>query len=150
MIQRIQTLFLLLAALVLGLQFVFPYASAPAGAVADARSTFADGVFNVNDRINLLVNAAVVLGLALAAVFMFKNRPVQSLITSIAIFGGAILAMSLAVQSYLLIREAGPAMTQIHYQAGIASPAIGVLLLWIANRYIRRDEALVRSSDRLR
>jgi hypothetical protein len=33
----------------------------------------------------------------------------------------------------------------IHYQPGIALPALSVLLLWIANRFIRKDEELVKS-----
>ncbi|MBL7827439.1 MAG: DUF4293 domain-containing protein [Saprospiraceae bacterium] len=150
MIQRIQTVFLLLAVATLGLQFLFPYASAPSTAVTDEAGTFSDGVFNLHDRLNFLVNTIAALILALAAVFLFKNRPLQSKITSIGIFVATILAISLAVQSYMLIQDAGPAMTNIHYQPGIAMPALSVLLLWIANRFIRKDEALVRSSDRLR
>lgn len=150
MIQRIQSIYLLLAAVALGLQFVLPYASAPADAVAGASTTFADGVFNLNDRMWLLINSVLAAGLALAAVFFYKNRPTQSFVTSIGVFSATILSIYLAVQCYMLIGEAGQGVSSIHYQAGVGMPALSVLLMWLANRAIRKDEALVRSSDRLR
>lgn len=36
------------------------------------------------------------------------------------------------------------------YGWGLALPLIGVLFIFLANRAIRKDEALVRSADRLR
>lgn len=150
MIQRIQTIYLLLATVMLGLQFVIPYASAPSDAVAGASATFADGIFNLNDRTGLLVNSIIAGALALIAVFLFKNRPAQSRITSLGIFAATILSVYLTVQCYSVIAEAGQAAGNIHYQAGVGMPAFSVLLMWLANRAIRKDEALVRSSDRLR
>lgn len=150
MVQRIQSIYLILAAAALGLQFVFPYAAAPADSALDASATFADGVFNLSDRLGLLISSSVALGLAIAAFFLFKNRPVQSRITSIGMFAATIVAVMLAAQFFFLINEMGPSMANVKYQAGVGMPAISVLLLWLANRAIRKDEALVRSSDRLR
>ena len=146
MIQRIQTVLLLLAAVLLGLQFIFPYAEAASG----LSGSFGDGVFSVNDRAGLQINTGLAFALAVIAVFLYKNRPAQSRITTLAIFASTILAVSVATQCFILIREAGSEVTNIHYQPGIALPALSVLLLWIANRFIRKDEELVRSSDRLR
>ena len=149
MIQRIQSIYLFLAASVLGSQFVLPYASATADPVA-ASAAFSDGVFNLNDSLVMLVSSAVALGLTIAAFLLFKNRPVQSRITSLGIFASTILAVTLAVQFFTLIKEVGATETNVHYQAGVVMPALSVLLLWLANRAIRKDEALVRSADRLR
>lgn len=146
MIQRIQTVLLFLAAVLLGLQFVFPYAEAASG----ISGSLADGLFSVNDRAGLQINTGLALALAVIAIFLYKNRPAQSRITTLAIFAGTILAVSVATQCFILIREAGSDVVNIHYRPGIALPAISVLLLWIANRFIRKDEELVRSSDRLR
>ncbi len=149
MIQRIQSIYLFLAAAALGLQFVLPYAAAPAETVG-ASATFADGVFNLGDRLGLLIGTSVAMALAIAAFFLFKNRPVQSRITSIGMFAATFVAVMLAVQFFFLTEEIGSSMTNVRYQAGVGMPAISVLLLWLANRAIRKDEALVRSSDRLR
>ena len=65
-------------------------------------------------------------------------------------FAATILAVTLATQFYFLMNEADPSISNIHYQAGVGMPALSVFLLWLANRAIRKDEALVRSSDRLR
>lgn len=150
MIQRIQTLYLLLAAAALGLQFVLPYAVAPAGSVTDAAATFSDGVFDLNDRLGLLINTVVAAALALVALFLYKNRLAQSRMTSFGLFASAILAVTLAAQFFFLGNEAGSSIGNIRYQAGVGLPAAAALLLWLANRGIRRDEALVRSADRLR
>jgi heme/copper-type cytochrome/quinol oxidase subunit 4 len=149
MIQRIQSIYLILAATALGLQFVFPYAAAPAEA-SGAFAAFADGVFNLGDRPGLLVSTGFAMTLAIAAFFLFKNRPVQSRITSIGMFAATIVAVMLAVQFFFMMDEMGPSMSNVRYQAGVGMPAVSVLLLWLANRAIRKDEALVRSSDRLR
>jgi hypothetical protein len=146
MIQRIQTVLLFLAAILLGLQFIFPYASAAQG----LSGSLDDGVFGVNDRMGLQINTGLALALAIIAIFLYKNRPAQSRITTLAIFAGTVLAVSVAAQCFILIREAGSEVVNIHYQPGIALPALSVLLLWIANRFIRKDEELVKSSDRLR
>ena len=150
MVQRIQSIYLFLAATALGLQFVFPYAAAPAETVVDASATFADRVFNLSDRLGLLISSSLAIVLAVAAFMLFKNRPVQSRITSLGMFAATIVAVMLAAQFFFLMNETGPAMANVHYQAGVGMPAISVLLLWLANRAIRKDEALVRSSDRLR
>lgn len=150
MIQRIQTVYLLLAAAALGLQFALPYAAAPAGSVSDAAATFADGVFNLNDRRGLLINTIIAAVLTVAAVFLFKNRLAQSRVTSFGLFAAAILAVMLAAQFFFLANEAGRPLENMRYQAGVGLPAASALLLWLANRAIRRDEALVRSADRLR
>lgn len=150
MIQRIQTIYLLLAALALGLQFVLPYAAAPAAAVPDAAATFADGLFNLYDRMGLLVNTVIAAVLGLVAVFLYKNRLAQSRLTSFGMFAATILAVMLAAQFFFLANETGDAMKTVSYQAGVGMPAVAVVLLWLANRAIRRDEALVRSADRLR
>ncbi len=150
MIQRIQSIYLFLAAAALGGQFLLPYASAPAGTVTDAAATFADGIFNLNDRLGMLINTGVAVVLAIIALFLFKNRAVQSRLTSLGMFASTILAVSLAMQFYFMINETGASMSNVQYQAGVGMPAISVLLLWLANRAIRKDEALVRSADRLR
>jgi hypothetical protein len=146
MIQRIQTVLLFLAAVALGLQFALPYAQSASG----LSGSFSDGVFSVNDRIGLQINTGLAFTLALIAIFLYRNRQAQSRITTLAIFAGAVLAVSVATQCFIIIQEAGSEVVNIHYQPGIALPAFSVLLMWIANRFIRKDEELVRSSDRLR
>ncbi|MEZ4927399.1 MAG: DUF4293 domain-containing protein [Saprospiraceae bacterium] len=148
MIQRIQSIYLILAVAALGLQFVFPFASSPES--MSTATAMADGVFNLNDSMILLISTGVALALAVFAVFLFKNRPVQSRITSLGMFASTILAVALAVQYILLLQQMGPSSTSMHLQAGIGMPALSVFMLWLANRAIRKDEALVRSSDRLR
>jgi hypothetical protein len=150
MLQRIQTIYLLVAAAALGLQFLLPYATVPAGTLYDASAAFADGVFDLRDRLEMLIISGIALFLVVSAIFSFKNRPFQSRLTSFGMFAAAILAVSLTMQCYSLVQEMGASMPNIHYQAGVAMPALSAFMLWLANRAIRKDEALVRSSDRLR
>ena len=74
MIQRIQTIFLLLASgASLGL-FGLPFAS---GSDTAQNELLADGAFALNDHIGLMAAFAVAGALTLAAIFLFKNRGLQ-------------------------------------------------------------------------
>jgi hypothetical protein len=150
MLQRIQTIYLLVAAAALGVQFLLPYATVPTGILPGVSPTFADGVFNLSDRLEMLIISGIAFSLVLFAIFSFKNRPFQSRLTSFGMFAAALLAVSLTMQFYSLVQELGASMSIIQYKAGVFMPALSAFMLWLANRAIRKDEALVRSSDRLR
>lgn len=142
MIQRIQSIFLLLSA---GASFgtlVLPFANAP---TALASPIFADRVYNVQDHIVLLVLFAVAGALAVASIFLYKNRATQMRLAIIALLVN-LAGLTFAV-IYLLQQVD---FASIAYSIGIFLPLLAVVFLWLAQRNIRKDEKLVRSIDRLR
>ncbi len=148
MIQRIQTLFLLLAAGSMGALAAVPFFSVPKDAGYAEVSVLGDQIFNIQDHTGLLVLFLAAGGLALISIFLFKNRKLQSRISMVAlllIFGG--LGFATGILQKAGVFEIG----QLDMQAGIALPLVGIILLILANVYIRKDDALVESSySRLR
>ena len=142
MIQRIQSIFLLLAA---GASFgalATPFANAK-GAVQNA--IFADQVYNVQDNPALLIVFALAGVLAVASIFLFKNRATQSRIAIVALvanLGGLAFAVIFLLQQV--------SFASVALSVGIFLPLVAGLFIWLAQRNIRKDEKLVRSMDRLR
>ena len=146
MIQRIQTLFLLLAAAAGFSLLAMPFASS-AQEIA-ASSLFSDQTFNVNDSIAILVLFALAGALSLASIFLYKNRPIQLKLTRIAIF---VNLVGIVVSTVLFIQDkANQGNEEIQYGFGVGMPLLFVLFGALAIKAISKDEKLVRSMDRLR
>lgn len=146
MIQRIQSLFLLLAGgLTFGLLGV-PFAGTPEA--VSASPLFADSSYTITDSPILL--AFYLLGgvLALVSIFLYQRRTVQirmSIFSFIAILLGVVLTVLQFVQDPVMEQAVQP-----DDRIGIFFPVVSLIALLVAQRFIRKDESLVRSMDRLR
>ncbi len=179
MIQRIQTLWLALAAVCMALCFVFPVAgytfdlatgqrvSAELNLVAkdnpDTLQQMAAGepVVEYSQRLAgmstwpLITLALCVLLLSVLCIFLFKNRTLQARITGLAFLvnvGYAFAVFFWAVDKYrdLLMAGLGGVEPTLGWLAGAFLPLASLVLLFLAQRAIRSDEAKVRAADRLR
>ncbi|ASW75116.1 hypothetical protein IQ37_00635 [Chryseobacterium piperi] len=129
MLQRIQTIWIFLAVLAAVFLFI-------TGEDVD-----------VFGNIPVLDSACIVLVLVgLLSVFSFKNRKRQILLNTISIIINALL---IGVLAYWLLNLSGGIQFP---EKGIEPlfPLIAIICLFIANTYIRKDERLVKSVDRLR
>ncbi len=129
MLQRIQTIWIFLA--VLAAVFLF----------VTAQDVIISDQFPV---INIACVALVLIGLL--SVFSYKNRKRQILLNTISIIINALL---IGVLAYWLLNLSGG----IQFPEKGIEPVfslIAVICLCIANVYIKRDERLVKSVDRLR
>ncbi|MDN5626690.1 protein of unknown function [Epilithonimonas bovis DSM 19482] len=129
MLQRIQTVWIFLA--VLGAVFL--------------NITAQD--FDILGRY-LTINASTVILIlfGVLSIFNFKNRKRQILLNTISIIINALL---IGLLVYWLLNLSGG----IHFpEKGIEPvfPLLSVICLLLANVYIRKDERLVKSVDRLR
>ena len=146
MIQRIQTLFLLLAG---GLSFALlgvPFAGTPETVAASA--LFSDGSYSVLDSPALLIFYLLGGALALGSIFLYKRRSLQirlGIFAFIAILIGMVLTVILYMQDPIMEAAATP-----NDGLGIYLPFVALVALLLAQRYIRKDENLVQSMDRLR
>ena len=155
MIQRIQSLYLLFVVV-----FVAALYSIPSG-------IFDDGAFNISHLVmkgivkqtsegsvlvepkNLFVILSVIsLFLAIAAIFLFKNRPLQIKLCWALIFSLTILFIYVVV-NVLMIKSSG-VYAIVNFGKGAALPIISVLPAFMAIRAIKKDDDLVKSVDRLR
>ena len=143
MIQRIQTIYLLLAAASSLSLLALPFASSSENISASA--LFADSTYNLQDNIALLVLFALGGALALIAIFLFKNRKLQIKIGQSVIL---LLAIGVGVTAYLWFSDG--TMDKATLGLGMFAPLSGFIFTFLAIRAIRKDEKLVRSADRLR
>ncbi len=150
MIQRIQSVFLFLAAgSALG-QFMLPYlTSATNAALVFAVPALNDGRLNPVDNIGLLALTLMTSVVSLIAIFLFRNRPLQGKLT-IGAAAVSLLLLVLAAFTTKQTLDAVPAGETVQYNAGLALPALSLVFQWLAFRNIGKDEKLVRSMDRLR
>ena len=154
MIQRIQSIFLLLAALAMGALFTKPMSFISIFGQTEAleaapQSMLADGVFDVQDHIILLVLVALAAILFLAGIFLFNNRPLQLTITRIGLIG-AILSLLLAGVFFYMDYQNMADGTLVTVEFGVLGPVLAIIFAILALRFIGKDEKLVRSMDRLR
>lgn len=180
MIQRIQSLWLALAALCMVLGFMFPVAQyhldmPTTGQKAEARLDLVakdnpqmyNQISNVEPVVDysqkgsgfhswpLMALALAVCAITLAAIFLFRNRPLQMgvvatgfLLTVVYVF----LLFFWAVDSYgkTVAQALGGSGLEITWQVGAYAPLATIVLLILAHRGIKSDEAKVRAADRLR
>ncbi len=153
MIQRIQTLLLLLAAvtsaLLLWEQMAICNIQLPATDVIDASSPLADGRYEALDSPISAILVGIVTLINILAILIFKNRPRQILLSKMSIL--FLLAFSIFMgvwfyQNYAVL----PDGCQVRPGPGIALPFLTIVLLLLAIRQIASDEKLVKSMDRLR
>lgn len=157
MIQRIQTLFLVLALISGVLVFFFPLANYYHELygnyklfVTDLKSMDPDPKITTSiwftSPLWVIAGASVIL--TLISVFLYKNRLTQLKLVAFTI----LLNISFVVLVFIIYSNKITGLTQIEpsYQIGIFFPLITLVFLILANRFIRKDEALVKSADRLR
>lgn len=157
MIQRIQTILLLLAgvALVLLLNDAFQFAvldqEAEIVTEAAASTAFADGEFTLDDNMILVLAAMGGALLAFLTILLFKNRKLQITLTKIFIFIALIIN---GLVFYLLYKDLGIVQDNVDagftIKTGSFMPVIAIVLGYLALRFIQKDDKLVKSMDRLR
>jgi hypothetical protein len=146
MIQRIQSVFLFLAAAAGFGVLALPFATTSTD--VQASGLFADKTYSTGDSIGLLILFALAGALSLAAIFLYQNRKLQLKIGKIAL--GADL-FGLALAAVLFWQDsANTAASNISGGVGALLPIFYLVFAVLALRAIKKDEALVRSADRLR
>jgi hypothetical protein len=157
MIQRLQTIFLFLAAVSCVLMFFFPIAYFFHETLGNYKF-FITGMqcMDPDPRVRvstwfvapLFLAAGLSVILSVVSIFLYRNRPYQIRLVAFNI----LLNILLIVLIFLVYTGKIESFLQItpSYQAGVSFPLLSLLFLILANRWIRKDEALVRSADRLR
>lgn len=136
MLQRIQTIYLLLSAgISAGLIFVFHLWTTNEGLPFYAQDD--------NLYLGLFIASAV---LSLVSIFRYNNRKSQFVLGRLNIILNFILLGLFVYQSLNVSGEANVSEKGI----GILLPIFSIVFLVLANKAIKKDEDLVKSVDRLR
>lgn len=83
---------------------------------------------------------------ALVSIFLFKNRGLQMRLALLTI----VLSILLFVVAGLLVMTEQQGTAEYEESFGVALPILALIFGILANRFIQKDDKLVRSMDRLR
>ena len=180
MLQRIQTLWLVLAACCMAMCFLTPVAkyhmeiASMEQTVVSELNLITKDAPDINQLMivkgatieygqqltgfatwPLIVLACVVIGVAVVSILLFKNRVAQMRIVAIGFLLNVVyvfLVFFWAVDAYA--DAIPPAMhdaaPQVTWMAGAYLPIASLVFFVLAHRGIKKDEAKVRAADRLR
>lgn len=158
MIQRVQSIYLVLATLAGAMTFFLPYAHFYAnGAKVAEYAMF--GVFNVQSEVveitSPFIFPAWLFGtfsvlIPLISIFLYKNRPLQMRIVRLAYLVnlGYLVYLFFAIDS--INNSVFDGALDILHHTGFYMPVIAIVFCFLAVRGIKADEALVKSLDRIR
>ena len=153
MIQRIQSVFMLVAAIVTVILLFIPI-----GDIYTAEAQYTFTCFNVHLPDGHMVMSTIYIALilivsaciSLFAIFKYKDRMKQTRIISfnMLIFLIAVMLMIWVYPDFLFPKKFEMAGFRFNYWIMIF--ILPPIFMFLANRFIRKDERLVRSADRLR
>ncbi len=157
MIQRIQTVYLALAAAALAIAFFFPVISfINEGQIwldvylkgFQDNSAPLVGLSN-NLLIPLMILVILVIVMAVSAVFLYKNRKLQMRLARLGIvLLLVVIALIFFYYANILAKATSTAPDFNH--PGVYLLLVSLAMFILANRSISKDDKLVRSADRLR
>lgn len=165
MIQRIQTIYLLLAAALMATFLFCPIAQfdTPDGlysftsqgvstVMAEPAETGAEATVTQTSVFTatwgVLALGAVIAVLSLVAIFLYKNRPNQARVCMINAFFMVTFYIIIFLSGYTFQKDL--AATHTSWSAYLVMPFVALVLDILAYRAINKDEQLVRSMDRIR
>jgi len=156
MLQRIQTLFLLVVVITSSVMFFAPLISFISDLfylklyVYEFRNLTPDSevLFGFTTVLPLLLINAAVLVISLGTIFMFKKRILQIRLVRFTLLLSMLLIVGIFVLYPNIIVKSTEANSE--FEVGAYIPIINLLFLFLANRGILKDEKLIRSVDRLR
>ena len=147
MIQRKQTIWLLLATVVILLAFILPY-----GINKSETPTLLETMLSAKNNMILMVLTIITSVASFFAIFQYKNRKMQMklsiipMITSVAIIGFEIYNTYIVkAGNEMVIGLIGSTLF-----IGIFIPVFAISFLALAYNGIKSDEKLIRDTDRLR
>lgn len=136
MIQRIQSLYLLIVTILTATLFFTKLV------------TVNGSEFGVTDTIYMIIPTAVIGLLSLGTIFCFNNRTLQ---VRVCIFNMLLMLGWYAMGAFLAWKALDLSQhNDLDFSIAITFPLVSIILTYLAIRGILKDDALVKSYDRLR
>lgn len=157
MLQRIQTIYLVIAFIAISLLFtkspVAVYSltnvgNIPLNVISSLQNPdLSQDLYTNINTLPLIINIGLLLILIVASVFLYRNRPLQYKITMFSFLLNVVLII---VMFYTADDMQKQLHTEANYKFVAILPLISLVLLILASKAIRKDEKLVKGADRLR
>jgi len=153
MIQRIQTIYLFVASILLLITSLLPISY-----IIDSTQHVVITIYALKVEINnsisttkSVLTTGILMYLAIIfsflTIFLYKNRKLQILISSLLMVISFLICNLIVVNSYILVPSTQAVMS-FNYIA--IFPLISLILFFLAYRAIKKDDKLVKSLDRIR
>jgi hypothetical protein len=154
MIQRIQTIYLLIAALLIGSLFFVPYAEIVNGKGGiycfDSKGIYPEATQNsaiIIGSIPLVILCVISVIFILVTIFQYNNRVRQITFSKVNIF---ILLILSGLMCYDVWRGVELITGSYSIKIFLAFPLIAIVLIYLAIKAMIKDEKLLKSIDRIR
>lgn len=161
MIQRIQTIYLLLVIIISITLFFTPLAAITSvhdPLLPDAKISYmvklyvitaniGDEVKTLNTPVLMMLPTLVIAILAGLTIFLYKDRRRQR---QLCRFNLIVTCLLIAIIFYLIDRLKSSSEGHLTYLIGTYLPVIQLILIFLGDRAIKKDDDLVKSADRLR
>ncbi len=153
MIQRIQTVFLLIAAVLMEMIFFYPLANL----LSSESQLYVygyNGLRIANEQhelcikiIPVIVLLSVIVFISFASIFLYKKRIIQM---RISFFNMLLMLGYMGLNYYYINNFSKQLEAVVSYKIFAVFPLIAIIFTYLAIRSIGKDEALIRSIDRIR
>ena len=147
MLQRIQTLYLLGVAICLVLVFFLPLFSIQSSAPGVISSYYLNFATNIEISTGMFILIVIAFVMTLIIVFCYKKRKLQ---LKLCRLNNLFILLFYAVCVYFLYVQQMIETLINSLQIGIILPLIALIFNLLAIRFIKKDEALIKSLNRLR
>lgn len=150
MIQRIQSLYLLIVVILNSLLFILPLNEMNTNNGILKLSIL--GLSNsktgqYTELFPLLALTIIIILIALFTIFLYKNRKIQMRLS----LYNSVLGLSLSFLAiYYASQIANSNQTSLGFSVGLLIPIIGSIISFLAFKAIQKDDKLVKSIDRIR
>ncbi len=148
MIQRKQTLFLLIVAIIAIILFFLPFQTVT---IVDTKWNIclmpgcSSEVMDSNIYFPMIFNI-IILILSTTIIFLYKNRVLQYKLSNLLV----VFNMFVIGLFFILPYTKDDQTFNVNYQIGAFLPVISAVFAFLAGYFIKKDEQLVRSADRIR
>lgn len=157
MIQRKQSIFLLLAAIAYIVCLFLPIANVDPKAMEGQTEIFNLGIVTSDGNMSivgmcvpLFIILSITTILSFVTIFMYKNRKLQLNLCSITMFLNMIWYIGLALVAFGVISIPDVNSEDLSINFASCLPLVSFILIVMARKGISDDEKLVRAADRIR
>lgn len=156
MIQRIQTLYLLAATILMALVYFMPLMTF--GTIEGLATVYTykmvDGL-GIVEATPWYLSALTLMAMVLpfGTIFRYKKRLTQirwCAVELVLLVGVVLMEAFYGYRFYQLFADLSPELLAASYKVTLLFPLVSMLFVWLAMRAIFRDEMLVRAADRIR
>lgn len=147
-IQRIQSVYLLIAVVLMVLTAFFPVLTFELGGrefVYGALETGKVGATHIDPLMLMLV--VLISLLALIDIFLYKNLQRQMTVCFVDIIIGLAMLVAICIQAFVV---GGKDSVVVTWQWFIALPVLAIIFLMLAHKAMANDKKKLREADRLR